>query len=89
MIVYSRSYEKYFDRSALEFVFALHEEFLYDYENHKLRLKEDMKESIFLPLEMVDKPDPNIKILKVYRSINSYSQAQVELYKFVTCSNPA
>jgi hypothetical protein len=89
MIVYSRSYEKCFDRSELEYVFALHEEFCYDYENHKLKLKEDMKGSISFPIEMVDKPDPIIKILKVYRSINSYSQAQVELYKFVTCSNPA
>ena len=46
-----------------------------------------MKVSISFPIEMVDKPDPIIKILKVYRSINSYSQAQVELYKFVTYSN--
>jgi hypothetical protein len=89
MIVYSRSYEKYFDHSALEFVFALHKEFYYDYENDKLKLKEDIKESITLLPEMVDIPEPSIKILKVYRSINSYSQAQVALKKLVTYRNPA
>lgn len=89
MVVYSRFYEKSFDNSELEFVFALHEEFFYDYENHKLRLKDDIKESISLLPEMVDIPEPNIKILKVYRSINSYSQAQVALDKIVTCSNLA
>jgi hypothetical protein len=89
MVVYSRCYEKYFDRSELEFVFALHEEFFYDYENHKLKFKEDVKESISLHPEMIDIPEPSIKILKVYRSINSYSQAQVALNKFVTYSNPA
>lgn len=89
MVVYSRCYEKYFDHSELEFVFALHKEFLYDYENDKLKLKEDIKESFALLPEMVDKPEPSIKILKVYRSINSYSQAQVALNKFVTYSNPA
>lgn len=89
MVVYSRCYEKYFDRSELEFVFALHEDFFYDYEKDKLILKDGINESITLLPEMVDIPEPSIKILKVYRSINSYSQAQVALDKFVTYSSPA
>jgi hypothetical protein len=89
MVVCSRFYEKSFDHSELEFVFALHEEFFYIYENHKLKLKEDVNDSISLHPEMIDIPEPSIKILKVYRSINSYSQAQMALDKFVTCSNPA
>jgi hypothetical protein len=87
MVVYSRFYEKYFDHSELEFVFALHEEFIYDYKNDKLLLKEDSKKSNPLLPEMIDKPEPKIKILKVYRSINSYSQAKKTLNEFAICSN--
>jgi hypothetical protein len=86
MVVYSRFYEKYYDHSELEFVFALHEEFFYDYENDKLLFKEDTKKLISILPEMVDKPEPKIKILKVYRSINSYRQAQTALNKFITYS---
>lgn len=73
-IIYSRFYEINFDSSGLEFVFAVHEEFLFDYKNEKL-LSANLPQQPLIA-EMVDKPEPRIKILKVYRSFNSYGQAQ-------------
>lgn len=73
-IIYSRFYEINFDTSGLEFVFAVHEEFLFDYQNEKLFSVAPLGKPINAVL--VDKPEQKIKILKVYRNVNSYSQAQ-------------
>lgn len=74
-IIYARFYQIKFERSGLEFVFATHEDFSYDYENGKIISMD--KTSLKTPMhnEMVDNPDLNFKILKVYRNINSYSEA--------------
>ena len=74
-IVYARFYQIKFERSGLEFVFATHEDFAYDYENGKLTSKEEIPLKTAMYNEMVDKQDLNFKILKVYRNINSYSEA--------------
>lgn len=76
-IVYSRFYQINFDTSGLEFVFAVQEEFKFDYENEKLLSVNNPQKPLFA--NRVDKPEPRIKILKVYRSINSYGQAQIFL----------
>jgi hypothetical protein len=73
-MVYSRFYQINFDTSGLEFVFAVQEEFLFDYTNEKLLSVNRSQQPIVA--NMVDKPEPRIKILKVYRNINSYGQAQ-------------
>jgi hypothetical protein len=73
-IIYSRFYEINFNNSGLEFVFAVHEEFLFDYKNEKLLTVTPLGQPINTVL--VDKPEPKIKILKVYRNVNTYSQAQ-------------
>ena len=73
-IIYSRFYEINFNNSGLEFVFAVHEEFLFDYKNEKLLTVTPLGQPINAVL--VDKPEPKIKILKVYRNVNTYSQAQ-------------
>jgi hypothetical protein len=74
-IVYARFYQVKFERSGLEYVFATHGDFTYDYENGKLATMDES--TLISPMynEMVDKPDLNFKILKVYRNINSYSEA--------------
>jgi len=78
-LVYSRFYEIDFNRSGLEFVLATHEEFSYDYDSGDLYLSNDGKSLLPVFPEMVDKPDPVIKIFKVYRNFNSYGDAQLHL----------
>jgi hypothetical protein len=87
-IIYSRFYEINFDKSGLEFVFAEHEEFRYDYESDKIYLweNETRKRPVFA--EIVDKPEPKIKIVKVYRSLNSYGEAQKLLEKILVNATP-
>lgn len=73
-LLYSRFYSIRFEKPGLEFVFAKHQEFSYDYKYNQLYLISSKKK---LPVlnETVDKPEPKIKILKVYRSFNSYGEA--------------
>lgn len=78
-LVYSRFYKINFERSGLEFVFATHEEFLFDYNSGKLYLLAGSEKLHPVYPEMVDKPDPKIRIIKVYRSFYSYGEAQQHL----------
>lgn len=80
-VVYSRFYEKKFDKQSLEFVFAHHEEFFYDYEGGNLILLENNEKLFPVMAEMIDKPDPKIRIRKVSRNLHSYSEAQIILNK--------
>ena len=80
-LIYARFYEIGYEKSDLEFVFAEHEEFLYDYENEKLKLRGESKPGRPVYDEMVDKPDPKIKILNVYRNINSFAEAFIQINK--------
>jgi hypothetical protein len=75
-LIYTRFYEIKFDRTYLEYVFAEHKEFSYDFENEKLipHLKPKQHTPIFN--ESVDKPDPKIKIIKIYRNLSSFAQAR-------------
>jgi hypothetical protein len=74
-IIYSRFYEIRFSGSGLEFVFAVHKEFKYDYENEIVmpRKKFNIRTPVFA--EQVDKPDLKINIVKICRGLNSYSEA--------------
>ena len=78
-LVYSRFYEVDFNRSGQEFVFAVHEEFSYDFDSDKLYLQSGNEKLFPVFPEMVDKPEPKIKIFKVYRNFKSYSEAQKHL----------
>lgn len=82
-VVYSRFYEKNFNNQSLEFVFAHHEEFFYDYEEGGLILLENNQKLFPVMAEMIDKPDPKIKIRKVSRNLRSYTEAQIVLNKMV------
>jgi len=74
-IVYSRFYEIGFEGSGLEFVFAIHKEFKYDYDNEIIipRKKFGFNSPIFA--EQVDKPNPKMNIVKICRGLNSYGEA--------------
>jgi hypothetical protein len=75
-VVYSRFYEINFDKSGLEYVFAEHEDFEFEYKSNRLFQKYGETNTIPVALELVDKPEPKIRIIKVYRNINSYNEAQ-------------
>ncbi|KAF0237746.1 MAG: hypothetical protein FD181_1611 [Prolixibacteraceae bacterium] len=80
-IIYARFYEIKFQRSGLEFVLAEHQEFLFNYEEDKLIAfgNQDTKKPVYA--ELVDKPNPKIKILKVNREFNSFAEAFAQLNK--------
>lgn len=74
-VIYSRFYEIRFRGSGLEFVFAVHKEFKYDYEKEIImpRKKFGIETPIFA--ESIDKPNSKINIIKICRGLNSYSEA--------------
>ncbi|NQU32038.1 MAG: hypothetical protein HQ521_02290 [Bacteroidetes bacterium] len=77
-LFYARFYKEGFDKSGVEYILATHREFSFDYDNEKLELI-GLNNSIYP--ELVDKAEPKIKILNVYRNINSYSEALARLNK--------
>jgi hypothetical protein len=74
-LVFSRFYEVDYGNTGLEFIFAEHQEFSYDYERDTLNslCAEVYRTPIYS--EMIDKPAPKIKTVKVYRNLNSYGEA--------------
>lgn len=79
-LIYARFFEIKFKRSDLEFVLAEHLEFSYNYTKEKL-VPHGIDNKIPIYSEMVDKPEPKIKILKVSRDFNSFTEAFVQLNK--------
>ena len=81
-VVFSRYYEIKFGGSGLEFIFALHKDYAFDYENecivHWQKKGRDSK--IIFP-ELLDDPEMKIVIVKISRGINSYGQALNVLHK--------
>ncbi len=75
-LVFSRFYKIGYETNGLEFVFAVHQEFSYDYEHEKLNpvYKEFYNSQVYD--EMINKPDPKIKTIKIYRNLSSYGEAQ-------------
>jgi hypothetical protein len=74
-IIYSRFYEIRFGGSGLEFVFAVHKEFKYDYEKEIIIPKKKFRIKTPVFAESVDKPDSKINIIKICRGLNSYGEA--------------
>jgi len=65
---------------GLEFVFARHSEYKYDYKNGKIFYAVN-KAEFFILDEMIDKADPKFEMLDVYRNIDSFSKASEYLNK--------
>ncbi len=78
-LVFSRFYEMAFGQSGLEFVFAEHNDFSFDYDNNKILNKENDTHKVPVFVEDVDRPGTKIRILSVNRSLNSYGEAQIFL----------
>lgn len=80
-LVYSRFYELGIGETGLEFVFAEHKEFLYDYDNETIISTEKISSNLPVFEESIDKPNPKIQIFKIKRNLNSYREAQILLDK--------
>ena len=80
-LVFSRFYKVKFGETGngVEFVFAEHKEFSYDYQNEKIipYNKNEIGGTIFS--ETVDKPNPKINIFKIERNLSSYGEAFIFL----------
>lgn len=75
-LIYARFYEIKFDRTHLEYVLAEHKEFSYDYEKEQLKPKFAWEKRSPVYEEMVDKPNPKIEIVNIYRNISSFREAE-------------
>ena len=81
-IILSRYYEIKFGGSGLEFIFALHKDFSFDYENERImQYQKKHRNSKMIFPELLDNPDMNIVIVKVTRNVSSYGQALNVLHK--------
>jgi hypothetical protein len=74
-VIFSRFYEIRFGGSGLEFVFAVHKEFKYDYEREIIIPKKKLQTKTPVFAESVDKPNSKINIIKICRGLNSYGEA--------------
>ena len=74
-VVFSRFYEIKFGGSGLEFVFAIHKEFKFDYEKEIIIPKTKIRIKTPVFAEWLDKPDLKINVVKVCRDLNSYGEA--------------
>lgn len=83
-LVYSRFYGADFGESGLEFIFAEHKEFYYDYSNESVYTLTRKKSKTPIFEETVDKPNPKLDILQIKRDLNSYGEALVFLNKKVS-----
>jgi hypothetical protein len=80
-VVFARFYEVKYDRTYLEFVFAEHKEFSYDFEKEKLIPHGNYSANLPVYNEIVDKPEPKVEIIKTFRNINSFAEAFDQLNK--------
>jgi len=80
-IIYARFYEIGFDDSGLEFVLAVLKDFIYDYESEALFSV--VSNEVVPPQshKTIDVPEPNMKIKKVYRKLDTYGDAAAKLSK--------
>jgi hypothetical protein len=68
-------YEIGFGNTGLEYVFAVHNEFKFDYEKEIIIPKGKLRFNTPIFAEQVDFPDSKINIVKICRGLNSYNEA--------------
>ncbi|WP_319480009.1 hypothetical protein [uncultured Draconibacterium sp.] len=72
-LCFARFYKAAFNNTDLEFVFARHNDFVYNYNEEVIIPMAEFRAPVYN--EMVDNPDPDITILEVRRDIRSYTEA--------------
>lgn len=74
--MYGRFFDTKRNSSEIEFVFAEHEGFSYEYQTEELLANGQVRIDLQGFIEMVDQPDQRIKIIKTVGDFSSYSEAQ-------------
>ena len=77
-VVYSRFYDGDFGESGLEFIFAEHKEFFYDYHHEKIFSTSAVGNNPAFA-ETLDKPNPLLNIIHIKRDLKSYGEALLYL----------
>lgn len=85
-LFYARTFHGESNKMDIEFVFATHSDFSYDYSIGELVPKKFFNAPVYN--EMVDNPDPNIEVLEVSREIKSYTQALLHLNEYIINNFP-
>ena len=78
--IYARFYEVKFDVTSLEFVLAICKDFSYNPLNGEIYLKGNKKNGP-VSLELLNMPDPKLKIVKSYRNMYTFKDAIEKLEK--------
>ncbi|MDX8338815.1 hypothetical protein SLH46_06460 [Draconibacterium sp. IB214405] len=78
-LVFSRFYEMAFGQSGLEFVFAEHRDYYYNYETDEIISTRKRNRNLKIFTEQVDHPNLRVTIFKTKRNLQSYGQAQAFL----------
>jgi hypothetical protein len=75
-LVFSQFYEADFGKTGLEFIFAEHKDFTFDYDNELLISKRKKMRGLPVFAEHLDYPRAKYNILHVKRGLRSYAEAQ-------------
>lgn len=79
ILVYSRFYKAKFGISDIEFVFAEHQDFSYNYETGTIIPSRKNINCHPVFAEQIDFPRARINVFKIKRELNSYGEAQLFL----------
>lgn len=74
-LVFSRFYKGGFNSSGLEFVFAEHNDFSFDYESETIVSKQENTNKKQIFAEQVDSPNTKFNIFSINRKLRSYAEA--------------
>lgn len=80
-IIYARFYEISFSKSGLEFVFAILEDYNYDFDSGKIMDANFIEINLLDFQNRLETSDFQIKIHKSYRNIKSFLEVQKKLNK--------
>lgn len=72
-LFYERAYCTENEKIGIDFVFAVHQDFSFNYSLGEIVPKEDFRAPVYN--EMVDNPDPNVEIIEVRNDVKTYKQA--------------
>jgi hypothetical protein len=75
-LVFSRFYNAAIGKSGLEFVFAEHNDYSFDYEKETILARNDNSGTTPVFAECIDNPNSKFNIVSISRKLRSYSEAQ-------------
>ena len=78
-LVYSRFFRVGYEKSGIEYIIAEHEEFFYDYQQDQITTFDSLKRMVPVYSETINKPNPKIKIVNVFRSFRSVGEVYEHL----------